>query len=153
MNHKLLIAIDRGGNVALIFAVAVLAAGVVSLPLMPLFHYALNHQRLRHFVARVYRPLGVVTLITGFILIPTSLLGVVFAVVVRYRGTGIPQSLGDFILGCAVWLAAPLIYIALGWFQMRFSERLAPEIIWNDKKQRTLRRRQKAALRRSRNAP
>ncbi|MBC7933483.1 MAG: hypothetical protein H7Z38_23220 [Rubrivivax sp.] len=151
MNHKLLIAFDRGGNVALIFAVAVLAAGVVSVPLMPLFHLVAN-QRLRHVVARVYRVLGVVTAMTGFILILVSLLGVAFAIVVRLRGNGIPQSLSDFILGCAMWLAAPLIYIALGWFQMWFSERLAPEILWNNKKERTLRRRM-ANLRRSRNAP
>jgi len=151
MNYSSLIAVDRGGNIALILGVAVLAVDLISVPLMPLFHFALN-QQLKRIVARVYRILGVVTAVLGFILIPVALVGVVFAVVVRMRGTGIPQSLSDFILGCAIWLAAPLIYLALGWFQMRFSERLAPEINWDNKKQRSLRRRM-ANSRRSRNAP
>jgi hypothetical protein len=151
VNYTSLIAVDRGGNIALILAIAVLAVGLVSVPLMPLFHFALN-QKLKHIVARVYRIIGVVTVMLGFILIPVALVGVAFAVVVRLRGTGIPQPLSDFILGCAMWLAAPLIYIALGWFQMWFSERLAPEINWDNKKQRSLRRRI-ANLRRSRNAP
>lgn len=151
MNYTSLIAVDRGGNIALILAAAVLAVDLVSVPLMPLFHLAPN-QKLKHFGARVYRILGVVTAMTGFILIPVALLGVAFAVVVRLRGTGIPQSQSDFILGCAIWLAAPLIYIALGSFQMWFSKRLAPEIVWDNKKQRTLRRRM-ANLRRTRDAP
>lgn len=127
-----------GGNIALILAIVILAVDLVSVPLMPLFYFALN-QRMKHMVARVYRILGVVTMMLGFLLILAALVGVAFAVVVRLRGTGIPQSLSDFILGCSIWLAAPLLYIALGWFQMRFSERLAPEINWRNwgKKQRS----------------
>jgi len=151
VNYTSLIAVDRGGNIALILGIALLALGLVSVPLMPLFHLVLN-QQLKHIVARVYRILGVVTVMLGFILIPVALVGVAFAVVVRLRGTGIPQSSSDFILGCALWLAAPLVYFALGWFQMWFTERLAPVISWNDKKQRSLRRRM-ASLRRTRNAP
>lgn len=131
MDNSLLFAVDRGGNAAVILAIVVLAVDLVSVPLMPLFHFALN-QQLKHIVATVYRILGVVTTILGFLLIIAALVGAAFAIVVRLRGTGIPQSLGDFILGISIWLAVPLIYLALGWFQMWFSERLAPDINWKN---------------------
>lgn len=131
-------------------ALALLVASMVSLPFMPLFHYAQN-ERLNYYGGRVYGFLGVATIVAGVILIPASLFVIVAAFVVRYRGTGIPKSLMSFALGCVIWLGTPLVFIMLGRFQVWFSKRLAP-VLW-DKKMRTAERRRKMKLRRSRTAP
>jgi hypothetical protein len=128
----------------------VLAADTASLLLLPFFNYA-RSQRLRHFGARAYGFLGVITMGLGLVLIPVSVFGVVAAGVVRFRGTGINRSASDFVLGCAAWLLAPLAFLALGRFQAWFSRRLDPSL-W-DKKMRAALRRRRTALRRPRNSP
>jgi hypothetical protein len=150
MNHMFLIVLDRGGGVFLVIALAMLVVSLVSLPFMPLFRYTQN-ERLKRFGGSLYGFLGIATMASGFMFIPASLLVIVMAGVVRYRGTGTPKSLMSFALGCVIWLGGPLVFIVLGRFQVWFSKRLAP-ILW-DKKLRTAERRRKAALRRSRTAP
>ncbi len=91
MDYILLTAFDRGANAAGIFILAVLAAELISLPLMPILNYARN-QRLKHIGEKVYGSLGAVTMGTGLVLIPASLFVVVAAAVMGSRGTGLPQS-------------------------------------------------------------
>lgn len=150
MNQLLFIVIDRGGGVLFIIVLAFFVVSLLSLPLMPLFHYAQN-ESLKLTGGRVYGFLGVAMIISGFVLIPAVLFVVIAAGVVRYKGTGMPQSATAFIVGCAIWLLTPVVFILLGQFQVRFGRRLAP-ILW-DKKLRIAERRRKADLRRSRSEP
>jgi len=138
MGFDLLIVIDRGGGLGVILALVLLGVSLVSLPLMPLFHYAPN-PKLKLVGGRVYGALGPAMIIAGLILIPAVLFVLVAAIVTRYKGTGISQSLGDFVVGSTLWLAAPVVFIARGKLQLGFSRTLAPEL-W-DKKARIARRR------------
>ncbi len=142
MNHELLLVMDRGGNAVVPLVVALLAADLASLLLMPFFHFT-QSERMKLFGGKAYSFLAVLTLIVGIILIPGVLLVIGIALVVRFRGTGIPQSAIAFVLGCAAWLASPLIFLALGQFQIWFAKRLAP-VLWDKKIRTALRRRRKA---------
>lgn len=144
MNRMLLLLPDRGGNLAPVLVLAVLAADILSLLLLPLALYA-QGPRLKNFGARVYGFLAIMSFILGIMLVPVSIFAVVTAAMVRFGGGGIQQSLAAFLLGCAAWLAAPLVFIALGRVQVWVSRRLDPDL-WDKRKRAAARRRAASGL-------